>query len=368
MRVLHFYKTYRPDSQGGVEQLIEQLCSGCAARGVTSNVLTVSKNTVTVDFNDHFHYRTPQSFEISSSSFSLSAFRDFKKYAGEANIIHYHFPWPFMDMVHFASNLKKPTVVTYHSDIVKQKNLLRLYRPMMNRFLSSVDRIVATSPNYVETSSVLAAYRDKVSIIPIGLDPKKYPIPSPKLLSSWRARIGPRFFLFVGNLRYYKGLHYLLSALPNLDIPIVIIGAGHEESALKAQMNSLKLKNVHFVGAVDDTEKMALLYLSEAMLFPSHLRSEAFGISLLEAAMLGKPMLSCEIGTGTSYVNVHGDTGLVVPPGDPGSLRSAMLWLWQNPEQAQDMGLRAQKRFQEKFTADEMIKSYLAVYQQVLNR
>src|SRR5690606_28184090 len=120
------------------------------------------------------------------TGFSLSAFRDFAELARRADLIHYHFPWPFMDLVHFATRVDRPSVLTYHSDIVKQQGLLRLYRPLMHRFLGSVDRIVASSPTYVASSDVLPRYADKVSVIPFGLDRASYPPAPPETLEHWR--------------------------------------------------------------------------------------------------------------------------------------------------------------------------------------
>jgi rhamnosyl/mannosyltransferase len=257
-------------------------------------------------------------------------------------------------------------VVTYHSDIVRYKTLLQLYRPLMHRFLDSVDAIVATSPNYLQTSSVLAGYKDKTQVIPIGLDKDNYPPPSATSMEEWRKRIGPRFFLFVGVIRYYKGLHILLDAARGTDYPIVIVGAGPIEQELKRHAQEQGLGNVIFLGMVSDEDKAALLKLSYAIVFPSHLRSEAFGISLLEGAMYGKPMISSEIGTGTSYINNHGETGLVVPPSDPDAFRRAMQQLWDNPELVQAMGARAQARYQKLFTARLMGENYARLYRDVL--
>jgi len=102
------------------------------------------------------------------------------------------------------------------------------------------------------------------------------------------------------------------------------------------------LSNIHFLGFLPDEDKVALLTLCYAVLFPSHLRSEAFGISLLEGAMYGKPLISSEIGTGTSFINIANETGFVVPPSDPLALRQAMQTLWQNPEMASEMGRKAE--------------------------
>src|SRR5690554_7273157 len=129
-------------------------------------------------------------------------------------------------------------------------------------------------------------------------------------------------------MRYYKGLHILLDACKDTDYPVVIVGAGPLENTLRQQAQRLRLHNVYFLGPLPDPEKNVLLQLSRVVVFPSHLRSEAFGISLLEGAMFGKPMISSEIGTGTTYINIDGETGLVVPPSDPAALRAAMHQLW----------------------------------------
>jgi rhamnosyl/mannosyltransferase len=125
---------------------------------------------------------------------------------------------------------------------------------------------------------------------------------------------------------------------------------------------------VLFVGALGDADKVALLTLCYALAFPSHLRSEAFGISLLEGAMYGKPMISSEIGTGTTYINIDGDTGLVVPPSDPQAFGEAMRRLWDAPEMAQAMGRRAAARYEELFTAERMAASYAALYDELVTR
>jgi len=236
----------------------------------------------------------------------------------------------------------------------------------MRRFLTRVDRIVATSPNYLRTSKILVDYHKKTEVIPIGLDLATYPIFDPSIGSKWPNLIGKRFFLFVGVLRYYKGLHILIDALRGTDYSVVIAGAGPIEAELRQQAIDLKLANVHFLGALTDNEKVALFNLCYAAIFPSHLRSEAFGITLLEAAMYGKPLISSEVGTGTSYVNVHGETGLVVPPSDPASLRGAMQILLDNPELAAQMGNRAKQRYQKCFTASQMTDRYVNLYDQLL--
>jgi glycosyltransferase involved in cell wall biosynthesis len=370
MRVLHFYKDYFPDSMGGVEQVIRQMCVGTGRLGVTNEVLTLTrgKDLRPFEFEGHTVHRVPLDLNIASNGISFSAFGELKRRAAECDVVHYHFPWPFMDLAHFVARIRKPTLVTYHSDIVRQKTLLRLYQPLKHRFLQSVDTIVATSPNYLASSAVLDRYRDKTRTITYGLDKSIYPAPEPARMDKWRARLGGKFFLFVGVLRYYKGLHILLDAVANSDYPVVIVGAGPIEHELKAHAERLGLTHVMFVGALDDADKVALLTLCYAIVFPSHLRSEAFGISLLEGAMYGKPMISSEIGTGTTYINIHQETGLVVPPSDPRAFGDAMRTLWDNPALAQAMGKRAEARYHELFTAERMAASYNALYHELVAR
>jgi len=349
---------------GGVEQVINQIARGAAKLGVKTDVLSLSPDRAarTVEIDGYLAHRARLDLQIASTGFSASAFWRFSQLAKKADVIHYHFPWPFMDVVHFATRVKKPTVVTYHSDIIRQKTLLKLYNPLKRKFLASMDRIVATSPNYLATSDVLEKFSNKVSVIPIGIDKATYPQPMPDRLQFWREKIGPKFFLFVGLIRYYKGLHILVEAAQGTDYPIVIVGAGPIEQELKAQAAQLGLRNIHFLGHLPDEDKVALLTLCYGVVFPSHLRSEAFGISLLEGAMYGKPMISSEIGTGTTFINIGDETGLVVPPSSPVALRQAMRYLWEHPEVAANMGKRAEERYWKHFTAEKMVKSYVDLY------
>lgn len=369
MRVLHFYKAYLPDSVGGIGQVIYQMCRSGAEHGIDNDVLTLSADPQpsVIHLDGHRVHRARLDLQLASTGFSYSVLAHFRELAAEADIINYHFPWPFMDLVHFLSGVRKPRVVTYHSDIVRQKHLLKLYQPLMHRFLGQADRIVAASPNYLGTSEVLRRYQHKTELITYGLDKAGYPQPDAGRLEHWRRTVGEGFFLFVGVMRYYKGLHILLQAVQGTDYPVVIVGAGPLEQQLKAQAAALGVeRHVRFVGRVSEEDKVALLQLSRAIVFPSHLRSEAFGISLLEGAMYGKPMISSEIGTGTSYINAAGVTGLVVPPSDPQAFRQAMTRLWENPVEATRMGAHAEARYRELFTAQEMGRRWAKLYREVL--
>ena len=348
MRVLHFFKTYLPDTTGGIEQVIFQLCQGSRAFDIESQVLTLSPDPrpARLGVANHQVQRAQENFCVASTGFSLPVFRQFKELAAEADIVHFHFPWPMMDLVHFATRHGRPCVLSYHSDIIRQRALLTLYGPLMKQFLKNMDRILVASPNYQRSSDTLHPFADKTVVIPYGLDKAAYPQVSLEKQAFWRQRVPQKFFLFVGVLRYYKGLDSLLSALQGTEYPLVILGSGPYEQQLKAQAEQLQLRNVLFLGRLDDADKVCLLQMCHALVFPSHLRSEAFGISLLEAAMFGKPMISCEIGTGTTFVNRHEVTGLAVPPASPPALREAMRRLWDDPEEARRFGANAAARFE----------------------
>ena len=146
MRILHVYRTYFPDSQGGLEEVIRQICLNAKQHGVESRVFTLSRHArpEPIEREEALVYQAQQTLELASCGMSLAALRSFKTHAEWADVIHYHYPWPFADVLHLASKVTKPTLVTYHSDIVRQRLLGRVYRPLMNRFLGDVDRIICT--------------------------------------------------------------------------------------------------------------------------------------------------------------------------------------------------------------------------------
>jgi glycosyltransferase involved in cell wall biosynthesis len=370
MRVLHFYKNALPETVGGVEQVIDQIARGTGPLGVENIILALSNTPSSNSFPLHGYelFTAKRNFELASNGFSWQSIGLFKQLATKADLVHYHFPWPFADLVHKLVSPKKPTVLTYHSDIVRQKMLLQLYRPLKQSFLKSVDHIVATSPNYLKTSGVLQTFTDKASVIPIGLDDQTYSKPDADLVKHFKECFGERFFFFIGAFRYYKGLNFLIKAAKVVPYPIVLAGSGPIEKELKSYVQHHQLKNVFFIGQVSEENKCALLEACYGLVLPSNLRSEAFGVTLLEGAMFGKPLISCEIGTGTSYINIGQETGLVIPPSNLKALADAMTWLWTHPEESQEMGHKARARYVALFTAKNMAQSYFELYQKLVGR
>jgi glycosyltransferase involved in cell wall biosynthesis len=364
MRVLHVYRTYFPDTQGGLEETVRQICSNTISHGVEHRIFTLSQNPdpAILQLPEADVFRFPLTLEIASCGFSLKGLAGFKKLLKWADIIHYHYPWPFADLLHLLYRVKKPTVVSYQADIIRQKGLLKIYAPLQRYFLENVSKIITTSPNYLQTSTVLSALDKDIEIIPNGLNENGYPVPPKEKLSEVQERYGTDYFLFVGVLRYYKGLKYLLDASAGADFTVVIAGSGPMERDLKDQAKQLGLDNVKFLGYVEDDEKIALIQGARAIVFPSCERSEAFGMTLVEGAMYSKPLITAEIGSGTSYVNRHLETGIVVAPKDKVSLREAMEKIYRDDDFAIQMGVGARQRYEALFTGQEMGRKYVDVY------
>jgi rhamnosyl/mannosyltransferase len=351
--------------------MIYQLCEGLSKYGVESQVLSLSKDkSYTEKVANHKVNYAHLNLEYASTGMSLSAIPIFLKLAKKVDIIQYHFPWPFADVLHFLSFTKKPTVLTYHADIIKQKHLLKVYTPLMHAFLRSVDKIVCTSPNYLSSSEILQQYKQKTAVVPIGIPKLELDLTSTQNIAKihyWNNLIGSKpFFLFVGVLRYYKGLHILLEAAKNAQYKIVIAGKGPLENDLKEKAQSLNLDNLIFLGEVSDEDKNILLHMCYAFVFPSHIRTEAFGISLLEAAMHGKAMISCEIGAGMSYINQHNQTGLIIPADSPSHLREAMDNLYNNPSLTKNLSTGALDRFNKLFKVEQMCDGYMDIYKKLI--
>jgi glycosyltransferase involved in cell wall biosynthesis len=206
-------------------------------------------------------------------------------------------------------------------------------------------------------------------VIPLGMNDGALDAAALSPSEGILARLGLRdrpFVLSLGVLRYYKGLHHLVRASRQIHGTVVLAGSGPEDEALKALVAELGVGNVVFAGQVSEAEKHALLGACSALVLSSHLRSEAYGMVLLEAAMYAKPQVSCEIGTGTSFINLDGETGYVVPAENPEALARAVNQLLEAPSAAAEMGRRARLRYEQNFTGDIMAAAYRELYESVI--
>ena len=371
LQALQVYRTYFPDPPGGLQEAVRQIAISTSSLGVQTKVFALSPKP------DPATIIRPEGMVIRSRSWiapascdlgGVTAFRRFAEACSQSDVVHYQFPWPFADVLHAIVRPRIPAVLTYQSDVIRQKILGAIYAPLMWRTLKSVRVIVATSPAYVRTSEVLShpSIRDKVRVIPNGIVEESYSKEADARVFD-RIKISREepYFLFIGVLRYYKGLHTLVQAACHVGARIVIAGSGPEEKNLKVLASQLGANNIIFAGQISDAEKVALLQSCRALVLPSHLRSEAFGMVLVEAAMFRRPQISCEIGTGTSYVNAHEESGIVVPPENPDELGRAMSRLLGDPSLSDRMGLAARARYERLFSGDVLGNAYANLYREV---
>ncbi|MEQ9115233.1 MAG: glycosyltransferase [Rickettsiales bacterium] len=354
IKVLHIYKTSAPLTYGGVETVIKTLIEKLNNQNITSDVACVGNHTAEINYKHSKINVFKKTFELASCPFSCDMFFKLPKLVKNYDVIHFHYPWPFADLLSILFCREKRQITTYHSDIIKQKLLKLFYRFFEKLFLSKQKAIVYTSPQYKKTSSNLKCYESKTHLIPIGIE-------TPEQISKPDISIPKEYFIFVGVLRYYKGLHLLLQAMSMNNFNLLIVGSGPCKNQLKSLSQKLKLSNrVFFVGGRSDAEKNYLIKNSISMVLPSHLRSEAYGISLVEGLAMGKPLISCKIGTGTEYINKHGITGLCVAP-DPMSIDQAMQKIMR-PSMKEKFSRNAHLRFKKFFSADTMASKYLHLY------
>jgi rhamnosyl/mannosyltransferase len=278
------------------------------------------------------------------------------------DVAHLHFPYPLGELAnHFFGHARK-TVITYHSDIIRQKYLRVAYAPLLARVLARADRIIASSPNYIASSPVLARYKNKCVVVPLGIDPTPFEIsPSGSLSYGEKDRVR---LLFVGHLRYYKGVNYLIEAMPETPrAQLTIVGSGPMERAWRELAQRLNVsERVTFAGEVSDAELPGYYAASDIFVLPASERSEAFGAVQLEAMASGKPVVCTELGTGTSFVNVNEETGLVVPARDSDALARAINRLIDDPALRARMGAAGRARVRDKFTLEKMVDQVMQVY------
>jgi rhamnosyl/mannosyltransferase len=362
MKILHIYKDYFP-VVGGIENHIKLLAEAQVGRGHNVRVLVTSRDrhTHVEALNGVRVIFASRLATISSAPISLALFDWMRRET--ADVTHLHFPYPLGEIADLFFGRARKTIITYHSDIIRQKLLRAAYAPLMNRVLARADKIIATSPNYIASSLVLSRYKNKCVVVPLGIDPVPFET-SPSGSLSYEERDGVRL-LFVGHLRYYKGVNYLLEAMR--EIPhahLTIVGTGPMARAWRELAQRLNVsERVTFAGEVSDAELPGYYAASDIFVLPASERSEAFGAVQLEAMAAGKPVVCTELGTGTSFVNVNEQTGMVVPARDSRALARAINRLIDDPALRARMGAAGRLRVQSEFTVEKMVERVMQVYE-----
>ena len=372
MRILYLYKDYYP-ILGGIENHIRTLAEGLRERGAQTHVLVTNtaNRTVQETIGGVPVTKTARQLDVSSAPVSLPFFPAVRRLEADMDIAHAHMPYPPGEVAHLLMGRARRFVVTYHSDIVRQRVLGALYRPFLWRVLARARLIAVSNPVYIQDSPFLRRHAAKCRVIPFGLDLARFTA-TPALeaeAAAWRARYGNRpLLLFVGRLRHYKGVNVLIEAMRELpDAVALIVGIGPLAAEWQAQTQAAGLADrVHFLGEQSDAAVAALYHAADIFVLPSTNRAETFGIVQTEAMACGRPVICTELGTGTSYVNQHGVTGLVVPPNDPAALAAAARRLLADQPLRLRMGEAGRRRAQSEFSIDAMLDRTLAFYREAL--
>ena len=376
MKILHLYKDYFP-VLGGIENHIKWLAEGMAERGHDVSVLVTNsgRGDVSEGIGGVGVTKVSRHFNISSAPIGLGMTAALRRLGRDAEIVHLHAPYPPGELAQLLVGAGKRTVITYHSDIVKQAGLLRFYAPFLRAALKRADRILVASPPYLQSSPFLRPLHQrtpqKLSVLPFGIDLARF-APTPQSTAqaeAIRARYGPGpLLLFVGRVRYDHGLHVLVQAMAEVgSARCLIVGVGPLEAEIRAQVAGLGLADrIAFAGEVDDADLPAFYQAADIFCLPSVHRSEALGIVLLEAMASGLPLISTELGTGTSWVNQHGVTGLVVPPEDAAALTGAIERLARQADERRTFGEASLHRAQAEFSLPQMVARTEAVYHSLL--
>jgi glycosyltransferase involved in cell wall biosynthesis len=369
MQVLFVYKDYYP-VLGGIEGHIRLLAEGMAARGLATQVLVTSltARTVSEERNGVKITKAGRIANISSAPFSLDLFNLIGTF--RPDIAHLHFPYPIGELAQLWRGRARRLVVTYHSDIVRQRLLLVPYRPFLRRLLARADALSVSNPTYLTRSRYVAPHAAKTEVIHHGQDLSRFAHTpaSQGLAAKIRSQYGAPLVLFVGRLRYYKGGDVFIQALRSVvGAHALIVGTGPMEASWQALSQQPGLDGrVHFAGNVPDADLPAYYQAADLFVLPSTHPSETWGAVQIEAMASGLPSICTELGTGTSYVNQHGITGLVVPPRDADALASAINRLLADGALRRSMGAAALVRASAQFGHEIMIDRTVRLYQRLL--
>ncbi len=366
-QVTKYYAPHRGGMESHIQGISEELVKqGLRVRVYTSNLPPGREKEVV---NDVEVWRSSSWFTLSNDPFTPRILS--KLLRGDYDLIHVHLPDPFNGVcAYLASRSKnKPLVVTYHADIIKnrwfERILYLIYKPILHLTLQHAGKIITTSETYINGSSTLESFRDKIEVVPNFVDHHRF---NPKVDGS-RIRMkhglqDKKMVLFVGRLVAYKGIEHLIEAFRNVqDAVLVVVGDGPLRDRLVEQASGAG--DIIFVHNVPGKELPEYYAACDLFVLPSVTRQEAFGITLLEAMSTGKACITTNI-SGMPYV--VGDCGVKVEPGNPEALREAIQGLLVNREEREEKGVCGRKRVMEEFTKQKVAEKICGIYEGLLSQ
>jgi glycosyltransferase involved in cell wall biosynthesis len=365
IRVLHIGKYY-PPYRGGMESHLQTI-SNELNRLVDLEVIVANTSWRTEDeiIDSIKVTRVGKLFDLQSAPICPDMVRKIRR--ARADIVHVHWPNPSAVLAYLASGNDGSLVITYHSDVVRQRTLAAAFTPILRAALKRAAAIIVSSPNYIDGSYALPDFREKCHVIPFGISSDYFDSADAHAVERIREEYGSRIVLGVGRMVYYKGFEYLVRAMADVDGHLLLIGRGPLRESLTQLAAELGLsERVTFLSEVNDVRP----YYHAAAIFAlsSIMRSEAFGIVQLEAMACGKPVVNTELDSGVTFVSPHGVSGLTVPPRDVAALADSMRQLLDGPALRGKLGAGARQRVAEEFTIEKMVQSTFDLYQQVMRR
>ncbi len=374
MKILHFSKYY-PPYYGGIETVAYDIVDGLNNNNIKCDVICFNDKNETVNdkVDNHNVFRASVFKEMFSTPLSLSIFNKFIKIVGNYNIIHIHHPNPIATLCCFLMSFfikDKKIIVHWHSDIIKQKKVKKIFLPIQNWMLNKASLIIVTSSVYGDNSRDLVSFSNKIKTIPIGIEDLSDNV-NYLMLKSLKNKYEDKFVVFtLGRHIYYKGFEYLIRSANHLpDNVIILIGGAGE---LTDEYNEIILNNnledkVEIIGRIPSSDLSAYFSLCDIFCLPSIEKSEAFGVVQLEAMSFGKPLISTNIeGSGVSWVNKHMESGLVVENKSSKSLAKAILTIKDNEKLRMKLAFGSKQRFRNYFTKEIMVKSFIDTYKNLL--
>ncbi len=370
IKVLQVNKLYYPEI-GGIEKTLLQLSEGLSKQNDIEVLVCQKKGRGIVEWvNGVKVYRAGSFGVVSSVPISISFLWRFRKMVKSKDIVHLHLPFPLGDLACLLSGYKGKVIVYWHSDVVKQKGWMLLYRPIMTLFLKRTDIILVGALGVARGSKYLQPYLKKCREAPFAVEDSILGAGEQYLLNYGYERHQTKLnFLFVGRLVYYKGCSVLIEAFSKMsgNSELTIVGSGDLKSELKEQCKKLKIENrIHFMGNASEEKLRKVFECADVFVLPSIERSEAFALVQLEAMAYGIPVINTNLPSGVPEVSIHRQTGLTVEPNSPIQLKEAMEWMERYPEERIKMGKAARKRVVENYTQERMICNLQQIYNELM--
>lgn len=370
IKVLQVNKLYYPEI-GGIEKTLQQISEGISEQNDLEVLVCQKKGRgITEWVNGVKVCRAGSLGVVSSVPISISFIWKFRRMTRDKDIVHLHLPFPLGDLACLMSGYKGKVAAYWHSDVVKQKGWMVLYKPFMTLFLKRTDMILVGALGVAKGSKYLQPYLKKCREVPFAVEDRILESGEQYLLEhGYKRNQKVLNFLFVGRLVYYKGCPVLIEAFSKMDgnSELTVVGSGELESELKGQCRRLKIESrVHFVGNASEEKLLKYFEYADVFVLPSIERSEAFALVQLEAMAYGVPVINTNLPSGVPEVSIHKQTGLTVEANNSVQLKMAMEWMELHPEERIEMGKAARKRVVENYTQERMIHNLQQIYNELM--